>query len=107
MGSKIKMLIGSINARADWKKVAKRGAALCGEALSDGVLWLAGILVLSLANAAVGFLPLRPPQRELLETVHMNAVYATILVASSSIITRMVVETLERLRHWVPGQMSE
>ena len=83
-----------------WKRLGGHVGRHCAELFSDSAIWLAGVLVLGLANAALGLLHLPPAQMELMESIHLNAVYATILVASASTISRLVMSVLERLGHW-------
>jgi hypothetical protein len=64
---------------------------------ADGTVWLAAIIVLGLANFLLGFAHLPPRQTELMETIHLNAIYATMLVASAGTISRVLVAALERL----------
>jgi hypothetical protein len=82
-------------------------ASVFGQAagmISDGVLWLAAVLVLGVVGLAIGFVPLHGRPRELLEAIHLNTVYAVVLVASASIISRLVVVALERMGQWERGE---
>ena len=75
-------------------------ARQCGDLFADGAIWIAAVLVLATANALLGWLHLPPAQMEMMEAIHLNAVYATILVASAGTISRMVMSALDRLGHW-------
>ncbi len=79
-----------------WKKIAHQ----CGEFAQDGALWLMGVAALGVANVALKMIPLDPAQREMMESIHLNAVYATILVASAGTVSRLLVVALDRLGSW-------
>jgi hypothetical protein len=91
-------------ANRDWKKLGTQTLEQCADLAADGAIWMTGIVVLGIANAAVGFLPLHGRQREMLEAIQLNTMYAVVLVASASIISRLVVSALERLGHWERGE---
>ena len=80
-----------------WPEVLRDGAGHVLGFLIDGSVWLAGILVLSAANFALGFLRLPPRQLELMEAIHLNTLYATLLVVSAGAVSRLLVATLDRL----------
>ena len=92
--------MGGPDARGLGGDCAKQASDL----LADGIVWLVAILVLGLLNAALGFAHLPPSQMEMVESIHLNAVYALILVASASAISRLLMWALERLGHWESGE---
>jgi hypothetical protein len=93
-----------VQTKAAWDKLAGHAGQQCMELASDGVLWLAAIVMVGLANAAMGYLQLQGRQREMMESIHLNTVYAVVLVGSASTISRLVVSALERLGHWERGE---
>ena len=83
--------------RPEWGALVREGADHIVGLVVDGTVWLAGILVLSLANFALTLVRLPPRQMELMEAIHLNTLYATILVVSAGAISRLLIATLDRL----------
>jgi hypothetical protein len=79
-----------------WRETARE----CFELAQDGAVWLTGVLMLGVAHVLVDYIALPPALMGMMESLHLNAVYATILVASAGAVSRLLVRALERLGHW-------
>jgi hypothetical protein len=100
----VKEMLNRVLGNTEWKKLAGHAGQQCVALASDSVLWLAAITVVGLANVALGFLQLHGRQKEMMEAIHLNTVYAVVLVGSASTVSRLVVSALERLGHWERGE---
>ena len=97
-------ILNHVLGNMEWKKLASQAGQQCMEIVGDSMLWLVAITMVGLANVAMGFLQLNGRQREMVEAIHLNTVYAVVLVGSAATISRLVVSALERLGHWERGE---
>ena len=73
---------------------------LLTDVLADGLMCASGVAVLWGLHAALRLMHLPMAQSAMLESLHLSAVYALILIATAGAISRLLVSVLQSLGHW-------